>query len=241
MYERILCDLLLEWLEGWPAYRSLKNNDHNERQYQLVTDIIPNSLENFLLYELGWNATGSAGKGAIAWAPTVSVKTHKRDKVSSVLQLTYFISLDTERIYLSIGLGMLGGRKGSLNSKITQTQMNDLRDRADQIFFSNTEAISHIYEGPLQEGLIDLSADLARGSKIPKAYEYSNIVAKCYIKSEIPNDVELLADLETFIEIFENIGSSETVQDLSQEDEIVNVECPGCGEIIRVTIEMLRS
>jgi hypothetical protein len=234
--------LLLEWLQGWPSYRKLKNNVRTERAYQLVTDIIPETLGDYLLTDLEWIAVGSAGKGAIAWAPTVSIKASKKDKISSGLQLTYFVSLDAERIYLSIGLGMLGGRKGSLNSKVTVKQMETIRRRADEIYFFNSDVFAAINNNEsLTVGMLDLSASLARGSKIPSAYEYSNILAKCYQKSAMPYDKELIDDLSQFLDLFTEIRSSEVVQELEQESDVVSVECPSCGELIRVTIEMLRS
>ena len=213
MSERILSNLLREWLEAWPSYRLLQNNDRNERAYQLVHTLIPSTLADLLLNDLDWFVTGSSGAGAIAWAPTITIKKSRNRKISSGLQITYFVSLDSERIYLSIGLGMLGGKRGAVNSKITKGQINDLRNRADDIFLSNADVVEELNSNErLTLGLLDLSSELAGGSKIPEAYEYSNILALCYRKSDIPNDSQLMADLSKFLKIFEKMQSSEIVQ-----------------------------
>jgi 5-methylcytosine-specific restriction protein A len=212
-----LSGLLAYALSLLPAALEEEFTDHPLGR--LLVREIPDALAP-AIPQAGYKVQGSPGKGR--WAATVWVSVFDRLVTTSAqygYYLVYLFRRDGSGVYLSLNQGTtavhteVGGRR----------YRSVLRDRASVYAGLLGEAALAV----LEQGEIQLGGD----GMLTRGYEAGNVAAAYYPAGSIPNDAQLYADLQRFVELYRKLTeANDLLADDSNPSGTNDADEPGAAD-----------
>lgn len=188
-----------ESFAGHPIANFIRNN---------LADSIRDAIEDSDKYVI----KGSAGQGVWARGPWIGIF---NPIITSSAQNGYYPGYlfreDMQGVYLTLNQAMTEAKK-----LYKCDAMTALRARSE-----NFRAILGPNTGSFQEKTIDLAPSDKNNDTA--FYEAGNIIAKYYPLASIPNEDELIIDLETVLALYDDLMNSETA---SEAESIVEGDEP---------------
>ena len=151
---------------------------------------LPKYLEEITPNSTDFIFKGNAGKGNYSECPSVAILNKEITKgVGSGFFVIYIFSKDTKRLYLSLNQAILGA-EDDLKIRLKQ-KADKFREKLDKI--------------PKNFNIKTLS--LGKPNFYSR-YEFANICAKEYTLDNLPNDNELVYDLNEIINLYKKLANS---------------------------------
>lgn len=181
-------ELFNEILENYIDMRKRDEFNARSKMYQLVTKDSKNIIENIIRkldnIELDIEVRASCGSGGWTYYPWIAIFNPNITRtIQEGVYIVYLFSEDMKRVYLTLNQGYTNLKKqlGAKESKIQMMKVrNDIRDSIDSKgFIANNE---------LKVG--------------KQEYEEGCIFYKEYRYNSLPNNEELIKDLQSMINIY---------------------------------------
>ena len=157
-----------------------------------VFDELCTQLEQYVSNRLTLKVKWSVGKGAWARVPWIALLAEREtNSTKHGVYPVYLFREDLSGVYIALnqGIGVLADKQGTPKSR------RILRERAEQLR-RDMPVIQSLKHAAFS---IDNEIDLHTSGELEKNYKASIVAYKLYRRSEIPNDAELLNDLEQLL------------------------------------------
>lgn len=156
---------------------------------------LPSALRSARFHTGSYKVQGSAGQMNFPWAETPWVAVFDRLVTESAQQghyIVYLVHPEGRGLYISLNQGVTEARSAG-GGRLTERLADEAGRLRDLI---SPQSLTHLTTGPL-----DLSG---RGQRT-KGYEAANVAARFYPRGEIPHDAALLAELNGFLRLYEQV------------------------------------
>ena len=181
-------------------YAEVKRTGQYARPFgNFVRHEIPNLIETFLESD-NYSVVGSVGKGRWTLVPWIAIfDTRITSSAQKGVYIVYLLNKDTKKLYLTFNQGATGVTQ---NSKIEEGEKLTFTGVAS----SGNKQMAHLLEKRARDinavlghydGLIEAQSN--SGSLM---YDAGCIYYKCYELTNLPNDKELIRDLNQFIKVY---------------------------------------
>lgn len=172
----------------------------------LLTDKVPQMFRNFEFIDNSEFAIkGSYGNGNWTHTPWIAIYNEKITKtVQEGVYIVYLFSSDMQRVYLTLNQGCTKLK----NSYGTKEAIKKMQELANQIR-SKVDGRSFLKDN-----------DLSIGHEL---YEKGSVFYKMYEKGKVPEDKQLIEDLERMMDIYKEYYQKFVDVDSEGEDEVPDI------------------
>ena len=195
-----LGDLFVQLSSGWHEYLMSKKVDSGNILDQIPTKIVPallSELDEVKDRSETYVVKGSGGKGNITEGPHIEIMNGRiTTSPQSGYYVVYLFSADMKRLYLSLAFGVTAFKEqfgeGNAHRSAMQRSAEIARKpiRGLENFPAKKLGILNLIDGP---------------GTVVYDYQFSNIAAIEYDLDNLPEDSDLIDDLSSMLDLYEDV------------------------------------
>jgi hypothetical protein len=199
--------LIGEIAAEWPKYKERGKVDKTAQAYSLVVNHFPSELQSLAQNADSLKFHGSTGQGNVTAAPWIAAfDTRITSSATSGYYVVYLFSIDLQRLILEFGFGTTQftnhfNKKSECYERI-RIAAKAMQDRHEKKLLP---ALKQALLDSISREPVDLAATPKDG--LHEAYEQSSIYSVEYSLSNLPPEIKLTEDFNSFLRLYREVVS----------------------------------